>query len=178
MAEALDGMSERLDLTSGPSCHLGVLDERAEARLERGMRLTRCVAPLPVALVANDVGRRARDSRIERACEAIAARPSERWTVAKLAKIAGLSRAAFARRFAAELGVPPLRHVATMRMRRAAELLAGSDADLATVAAEVGYATEFALSRAFRRLVGEPPGAYRRRVRAAALPWAPRCLAA
>jgi transcriptional regulator GlxA family with amidase domain len=142
------------------------------------MRLTRCVAPFPVAPVANDVRQRARDPRIERAREAIAARPAERWTVAKLARIAGLSRAAFARRFAAELGVPPLRYVATTRLRLAAELLAANDASLATVAAEVGYATEFALSRAFRRLVGEPPGVYRRRVRATALPPAPRCLAA
>jgi transcriptional regulator GlxA family with amidase domain len=142
------------------------------------MHLPRCVAKLPAAPVANDVGRRARDFRVERAREAIAAKPAERWTVAKLAKIAGMSRAAFARRFAAELGVPPLRYVAAARMRLAAGLLATSDADLAAVAAEVGYATEFALSRAFRRLVGEPPGVYRRRVRAAALPAAPCCLAA
>ena len=142
------------------------------------MALTRCVTLLDVAPVANDVGRHAGDPRIERARGAIAARPAERWTVAKLARIAGLSRAAFARRFAAELGVPPLQHVTAVRMRLAAELLAANDASLATVAAAVGYATEFALSRAFRRLVGEPPGAYRRRVRDAALPSAPRCLAA
>jgi AraC-like DNA-binding protein len=130
-----------------------------------------------IAPVANDVGR-ARDARIERARAAIAERPAERWTVGKLAKVAGLSRAAFARRFAAELGVTPLRYVATVRLRRAAQILVADDASLAVVAAEVGYATEFALSRAFRRLVGEPPGAYRRRVRGDTLPAAPRCLAA
>jgi len=142
------------------------------------MRLARIVASQLVAPVANDVGRQARDPRIARALDAIAARPSERWTVAKLAKIAGSSRAAFARRFVAEVGTPPLRYVATTRLRLAAEWLVTSDAPLAAVAAEVGYATEFALSRAFRRFVGEPPGVYRRRVRAAVGPAAPHCLAA
>jgi transcriptional regulator GlxA family with amidase domain len=127
--------------------------------------------------IANDVLAPA-DNRIERALAAVAARVSERWTVAKLAKIAGLSRAAFARRFANEVGVPPLRHVAEMRMRRAAELLAATDASLAEVAGAVGYTTEFALSRAFRRLAGEPPSVYRRRIRDAQRPPAPRCLAA
>jgi len=174
MAEALDRISERLDRRSEPTGHLGALDERATAPLQRSMRLTPVA---PVAPVANDV-RRAPDPRIERACAAIAARPAEPWTVAKLARIAGLSRAAFARRFAAEVGVPPLRHVAATRMRLAAELLAATDASLAEVAAEVGYATEFALSRAFRRLAGEPPGVYRHRIRVAARPPAPRCLAA
>jgi transcriptional regulator GlxA family with amidase domain len=134
-----------------------------------------------VAPVANDVGTQARDPRIARALDAIAACPSERWTVAKLAKIAGSSRAAFARRFVTEIGVPPLRYVAAIRVRLAAERLGVSDAPLAAVAAvaaEVGYATEFALSRAFRRFVGEPPGIYRRRVRAAVGFSAPCCLAA
>ncbi len=162
MAGTLDRISERLNRTSA-------LDEHAPASLQTGMRVTP---------VANDVAPRARDARIARACEAIAAGPAEPWTVAKLARVAGLSRAAFARRFAAEIGVPPLRHVAQVRMRLAAAALAGTDASLAEVAAEVGYATEFALSRAFRRLVGEPPGAYRRRVRTASWPSAPRCRAA
>ena len=96
---------------------------------------------------------------------AIVRATAERWTVARLAKIAGMSRAAFARRFAQEVGAPPLRHVAEVRMRRAAALLAGTDAALAAVAVDVGYANEFALSRAFRRWLGEPPGVYRRRVR-------------
>jgi transcriptional regulator GlxA family with amidase domain len=118
------------------------------------------------------------DDRIVRSLNAIAARPDERWTVARLAKVAGLSRAAFARRFAAEVGAPPLRHLAALRMRRAAELLAGTDASLADIAARVGYANEFALSRAFHRLVGAPPAAYRRMVRAVPSSFAPRCLAA
>jgi transcriptional regulator GlxA family with amidase domain len=103
---------------------------------------------------------------------------AERWTLARLAKVAGMSRAAFARGFAAEVGTSPLRYLAGVRLRRAEVLLATTDDMLASIAAEVGYATEFALSRAFRRHAGEPPGAYRRRVRHAAAPVTVRCLAA
>jgi transcriptional regulator GlxA family with amidase domain len=53
-----------------------------------------------------------------------------------------------------------------------------TDASLAEVAGAVGYATEFALSRAFRRHAGEPPSIYRRRIRDAQRPTAPRCIAA
>jgi transcriptional regulator GlxA family with amidase domain len=127
--------------------------------------------------VANDVAPRARDPRIEKALGALAARPAQRWTVAKLAKIAGLSRAAFARRFAAEVGSPPLTYLARLRIERAAALLATTEVKLAEIAALVGYATEFALSRAFRRKLGAPPGEYRRRMRDART-FAPRCLAA
>jgi transcriptional regulator GlxA family with amidase domain len=132
---------------------------------------------LPDQRAANDTASAALDARVGRALAALAARPDEGWTVGRLAKIAGLSRAAFARRFAAEVGAPPLRHLAALRMRRAAELLATTDASLADIAASVGYANEFALSRAFRRLTGAPPGAYRRMARLAPA-CAPRCLAA
>jgi transcriptional regulator GlxA family with amidase domain len=125
---------------------------------------------------ANDVTR-ARDARIARALDAIAANPARAWTVAELAKIAGMSRAVFARRFVAEAGVPPLAWVTRARIARSAELLVAGDVGLAAVAADVGYANEFALSRAFRRHVGEPPGVYRRRVRAGGA-FAPRCIAA
>lgn len=136
------------------------------------MRLaqTSLLAPRP----ANDV-RTSADARIERALEALRSRTCERWTVAKLAKVAGLSRAAFARRFVRELGAPPLHYLAELRMRRALELLAGTDATLSEIAERVGYSSEFALSRAFRRCVGEPPSVVRRRFAAPAS--APRCAA-
>jgi transcriptional regulator GlxA family with amidase domain len=63
-------------------------------------------------------------------------------------------------------------------MCRAAKLLAQTDASLADVAASIGYANEFAVSRAFHRLVGVPPGAYRRMVRAVTSSSRPCCLAA
>jgi transcriptional regulator GlxA family with amidase domain len=138
----------------------------------------RPVRGLPERRAANDVVSGAVDQRVGRALAALEARPDERWTVAKLGKIAGLSRAAFARRFAAEVGVPPQRYLTALRMHRAAELLATTGASLADIASSVGYANEFALSRAFRRVIGEPPGVYRRLVRAAPRSFQPRCLAA
>jgi AraC-like DNA-binding protein len=109
---------------------------------------------------------RGHDGRIARALDRMRDDPARRWTVAALAKAAGLSRAAFARRFLSEIGVPPLRYLADLRMRRAAELLAEGDDPLAAVAAAVGYDSEFAFSRAFKRHTGEAPGMFRRRSRA------------
>lgn len=154
----------------------------------QGSRSRTPLAPL-VTASANDgtlgVGRgpdaratRPTDARILRALDALLARPREKWTVKKLAKIAGLSRAAFARRFASELGLPPLRYLARLRIARVGELLRVTDRTLSELAYEVGYANEFALSRAFRRLLGEPPATYRRRVRSARAPRPPICLAA
>jgi AraC-like DNA-binding protein len=106
---------------------------------------------------------RTADARLARAIRLMEASLAKRLTVADLAKAAGMSRAAFARRFLAELGVTPLRFLADLRMARAARLLAESDAGLAAIAAEIGYESEFAFSRAFKRYAGEAPGVYRRR---------------
>ncbi|MFI6159424.1 AraC family transcriptional regulator [Micromonospora haikouensis] len=88
-----------------------------------------------------------------------AARP---WTVATLAAEAGLSRAPFARRFATRLGQPPLTYLTWWRMTTAARLLRESDAPLRAIAAQVGYASEFAFATAFKRQHGTAPGRYRR----------------
>lgn len=85
------------------------------------------------------------------------------WTVEGLGREAGLSRAAFARRFLALVGQPPLAYLTWWRMTRAAQLLRDSDATVAAVAGEVGYTSEFAFARAFKRALGTAPGAYRRR---------------
>jgi AraC-like DNA-binding protein len=106
------------------------------------------------------------EPRLARALGAMQAEPARPWTVEALARAAGLSRAAFARRFLAELGVPPLRYLAEWRMQLASRLLVEGDDSLASVAAQVGYESEFAFSRAFRRHHGEAPGTFRRRVRA------------
>lgn len=111
------------------------------------------------------------DRRVARALQLIQEKPAARWTIEALARAASLSRAAFARRFLAEVGVPPLRYVAELRMQRAAELLAEGDRSLASVAAEVGYDSEFAFSRAFKRHTGEAPGAFRRRSRSQGAPF-------
>jgi AraC-like DNA-binding protein len=88
--------------------------------------------------------------------------PATPWTVASLAAEAGLSRAAFARRFAVAVGEPPLAYLTRWRMRLAEELLQQEGATLARVARAVGYSSEFAFSAAFKRERGMAPAAWRR----------------
>ncbi len=88
--------------------------------------------------------------------------PARPWTVATLAAEAGLSRTPFARRFTALLGQPPLTYLTWWRMTTAARLLQESDAPLSTIAAKVGYSSEFAFATAFKRQHGAAPGRYRR----------------
>lgn len=105
-----------------------------------------------------------RDRRILRALEAMTMKPAERWTLNALAKAAGLSRAQFVRRFSEQVGEPPLRYLTEWRLRLAMDLLANGDESLASIAARVGYESEFAFSRAFKRFTGEAPGSFRRRL--------------
>jgi AraC-like DNA-binding protein len=105
---------------------------------------------------------RAVDRRILRALELAQARLAEGWTVESWARAVGMSRAAFARKFVATFGVSPLQHLHKERMLRAAALLADTDDALGAIAAAVGYQSEFAFSRAFKRHHGIAPGTYRR----------------
>ncbi len=88
--------------------------------------------------------------------------PGRAWTVASLATVAGLSRAAFAARFSERMGTTPARYLLELRMARASILLRDERATLAAVAAQVGYGSEAAFSAAFKRYSGMAPGAYRR----------------
>ncbi|WP_354641303.1 AraC family transcriptional regulator [Kitasatospora camelliae] len=108
------------------------------------------------------------DPAIAPALRAIHADPAEGWTVEGLAASAGLSRAAFARRFTAMVGEPPLAYLTRWRMTCAARMLRHSDTPLGVVGGRVGYGSEFAFAKAFKRAHGVPPGQYRRRLRAAA----------
>jgi transcriptional regulator GlxA family with amidase domain len=101
------------------------------------------------------------DERIARSLSAMHADPARRWTVAELARIAGLSRAAFARRFRRAIGVAPLHHLTDLRMRFAADRLTSTVDKLAAIAALVGYASEFAFAKAFKRAFGISPGTFR-----------------
>lgn len=102
-----------------------------------------------------------RDPRLSRALSAMHAEPAQRWTVATLAEVAGMSRPAFARRFKAHVGASPLDYLTHVRLGRAARILGETDAGLAEVAARVGYASEFAFSRAFKRRTGRAPSTVR-----------------
>jgi AraC-like DNA-binding protein len=87
--------------------------------------------------------------------------PAAAWTVASLAAEAGLSRAAFARRFAQLVGEPPMTFLTTWRLTLAADLLQEPGATLTAVARKVGYSTPFAFSTAFKRLHDVSPQHYR-----------------
>jgi AraC-like DNA-binding protein len=101
------------------------------------------------------------DRGLSRSLAGIHARPADRWTVAKLARLARMSRASFARRFTQRVGTTPLAYVAARRLDLAARLLRDTDQPLGEIAAAVGYESEFALSRAFKRSRDLAPGRYR-----------------
>jgi AraC-like DNA-binding protein len=107
------------------------------------------------------------DPAVAPALSAMHDNPSAQWTVESLAERAGLSRAAFARRFAALVGEPPMAYLTRWRLTTAARLLRESDAPLVTVAAQAGYGSEFAFAKAFKREYGLAPGGYRRQTRTA-----------
>ncbi|GAA2744885.1 MULTISPECIES: AraC family transcriptional regulator [Kitasatospora] len=102
------------------------------------------------------------DPAIVPALEAIHADPGHAWTVEELGGRVGLSRAAFARRFTALVGEPPLAYLTRWRMTTAARLLRQSDTPIGVVGGRVGYGSEFAFAKAFKRSHGVPPGQYRR----------------
>ena len=89
--------------------------------------------------------------------------PAHPWTVANLAAAVGSSRAVFARRFTDLVGEPPIAFLTGWRLALAADLLRSSPATIAAVAKQVGYATPFALSSAFKRAYGVSPNAHRTR---------------
>lgn len=101
------------------------------------------------------------DAMIAPALQAIHDRMEHPWTVAELASVTGLSRAAFARRFTALVGKPPLAYLTDLRLAKAARLLRQTDDSIARIAEAVGYGSQIALTRAFRRVEGVTPGSYR-----------------
>jgi transcriptional regulator GlxA family with amidase domain len=110
------------------------------------------------------------DAQLGVAFQRMHERPAEPWTVEELARAASMSRSAFAARFKGLLGIAPLAYLTRWRMHRATELLAAASTTVAGVAAAVGYETESAFTKVFKRHVGETPGAFRRRLRAAGEP--------
>jgi AraC-like DNA-binding protein len=105
------------------------------------------------------------DTAVGGALEQLHRSPRRTWTIASLAGEVGLSRAAFARRFTAAVGEPPLAYLTRWRMILAGRLLRDTDMTLAAVAHHVGYSSEFAFAKAFKRDHGIAPGVYRRRNR-------------
>jgi AraC-like DNA-binding protein len=91
--------------------------------------------------------------------------PGTEWTVERLARAGGVSRSVFAARFRERVGESPMQYVTRWRMQRAQEMLTTSQLSLSQIASQVGYESEFAFSKAFKRVFGVAPGAARRQAR-------------
>lgn len=106
--------------------------------------------------------RLAGDARLARAAQAMLREPGRDWDLTQLAEAAAMSRATFARRFAEIADTTPGDFLLQLRMARAAELLRQTRRSAADIAAEVGYQSEAAFGKAFKKALGASPGAFRR----------------
>lgn len=104
----------------------------------------------------------ARDAVIGEALAPLHKHPERPWTIADLAHQVGDSRTRFAERFRHFLGEPPMAYLPRWRLKLAADTLASSDAKVGEIAAAVGYASEAAFNRVFKREFGCPPAQFRR----------------
>jgi AraC-like DNA-binding protein len=146
--EAFDG---------GPGSEL-VMARLSDALLTRALRQYGSTVDQPGWLSA------LADPGIAAALQAMHTDLAHPWTVASLARTAGLSRAAFAARFSQRMDQPVVGYLLSLRMQRARTLLRHPQSTVATVAAQVGYGSDVAFAAAFKREVGVPPGAYRRSI--------------
>ncbi len=103
-----------------------------------------------------------RDRHVGRVLSLMHSNPAEPWTLEKLSSHAGLSRSALQDRFVELVGQPPMQYLRCWRMQLASNLLVESNAKMSSIAREVGYESEEAFSRSFKRAVGLPPAAWRR----------------
>ena len=101
------------------------------------------------------------DPLLAPALRAVHADPAHPWTVAELARLATQSRSNFARRFNEVVGTPPLQYLTDWRLALARERLRDTTDPLASIAADVGYASEFSFASAFKRRIGTSPGRWR-----------------
>ena len=104
-----------------------------------------------------------RDQYVGRALMALHADPSRDWNLELLATEAALSRSAFAERFTQFVGQPPMQYLANWRMQLATNYLRGGNESVASIANRVGYDSEAAFSRAFKKVLGTPPSEWRLR---------------
>ena len=102
-----------------------------------------------------------RDRHVGRALQLIHGRPADDWTVDSLAREVGLSRSVFADRFAHYVDVSPMNYLGRWRMQLASRRLVESAVSIAQAGAEVGYESEAAFNRAFKKHLGLPPGVWR-----------------
>ena len=102
-----------------------------------------------------------KDPRVNRAITLLHSQPARAWTVEDLARETGVSRSALAGRFTDLVGEPPMRYLAGWRIHLAKQMLSEGNPSLVEVAEGVGYESEYAFNRAFKRMVGLPPARFR-----------------
>ncbi len=107
------------------------------------------------------------DPLVAEALRLIHAEPSRHWTLEMLGEAVGASRSMLSERFTSLVGLSPIRYLSAWRMELAAQRLSETQDPIAEIAAAVGYESEAAFNRAFKRHVGDPPGSWRRQRHAA-----------
>jgi AraC-like DNA-binding protein len=103
-----------------------------------------------------------RDRHVGHAMRLLHGQPANAWTIDALAREIGLSRSVFAQRFTSYVGVSPMHYLGRWRMQLASRRLKTPGVSVAHVGAEVGYESEAAFNRAFKKFVGKPPGTWRK----------------
>jgi AraC-like DNA-binding protein len=106
-----------------------------------------------------------RDPAVGKALAALHRSPDRAWTIVDLAQEVGISRSVLVERFRDYLGEPPMTYLTQWRLQMGAQKLAGTPSGVAEIAADVGYDSEAAFNRAFKRRFGLPPGRYRKEFR-------------
>jgi AraC-like DNA-binding protein len=154
------GMLLNVALKESGSARAGA--ENVLARLSELMfveAIRRYIETLPPAQTGWLAG--LRDPVVGQALGALHGEPKEAWTVERLARLVGVSRSVLAERFTEMVGQPPIQYLALWRMQLASRLLA-EGGQVAAVAGAVGYESEAAFSRAFKKLVGQSPATWRK----------------
>jgi AraC-like DNA-binding protein len=146
------------EAASGGPGRTALLSKMAEALFIETLR--RYMERLPTEQIGWLAG--ARDPVVGTALALLHRKPSHPWTVAELATEAGSSRAVVAKRFTLLLGEPPLTYLARWRLQLAARKLRTTQQAILQVASDVGYQSESAFNRAFKREFGLPPALYRK----------------
>jgi transcriptional regulator GlxA family with amidase domain len=121
--------------------------------------LRRYIAGLPKHQLGWLAG--ARDPIVGKCLGLLHGRIAHPWTIAEIAETVGISRSALVARFTRYLGVPPMTYLTRWRLERAARTLETTSRGVAEIASDVGYESEAAFSRAFKREFGQSPGRYR-----------------
>lgn len=148
-------------LIADEAAHYGASQQGVLARLAEALVIK--IATAFLASPAHDrVWPALQDRHVSMAISLMHDNPTSEWTLDRLSRAVGMSRSALANRFTSLIGVPPIQYLAMWRMKLAAGLLAAGRGSIAQIAIDVGYDSEAAFNRAFKRMVGIPPATWRR----------------